>query len=715
MSDLPKHNTDEAVSFIALMFQERPVTLVAITTEGNVKAKTFRANDGPGIERWVERWQGKGNVYFQVNELREGFVDKKAKKGDVVLARYLHVDIDDEDALDRIVAFAPPPTVVVFSGGGFQLFYRLREPTPDLDRVEWGNAWLGKQLGGDNTHNIDRIMRLPGTINLPNAKKVEAGRIPALAYILDAHWERAYSLEAFGAGLADATLRSADAVVVPKAYPDSIQEEIKSIIETGDDPIAPRGSNRPHFRSRSEAVFSVSCNLGRAGCTREQIAGVLINSAYRISESVLEKKGSVAYALKQADKALMAISGDWPDVSRNGKPRPSYRNAVTSLRRLGVQLSYDLFRHRRMVAGVMVEDHAGAVDDNVCTVLRDEIISRFDFDPGLENVMQAVNSLCLENRFHPIIDMLGGLRWDGVPRLASWLSVYLGARDNELNREIGTIMLVAAVRRVRQPGVKFDEIPVLEGPQGSGKSTALQILAGDGCHSDQEILTLDSKAQIELMEGVWIYELGEVEGLNKAEVNKIKAFASRQEDRARLAYAKIPVSRPRQNIFIGTTNEHKYLRDQTGNRRFWPIETGAIDLTALRRDRDQLWAEAAELEASGRSITLPKELWELAAVEQAQRLEEDPWMETLAQLRGVAVGEEVRLYTADILTLRLGIPKERQNQGHSKRIATILRKLGWEPANHRVGGAFLRGYRKPKPPDHQNDPDDAFRDTNHRP
>ncbi|KAB0264730.1 virulence-associated E family protein [Microvirga brassicacearum] len=298
--------------------------------------------------------------------------------------------------------------------------------------------------------------------------------------------------------------------------------------------------------------------------------------------------------------------------------------------------------------------------------------------------------------------MLDGLVWDGIPRLDRWMTNYLGAEDTPLNCAVSRITLIAAVRRVRQPGVKFDQIVVFEGKQGSGKSTAVAILAGPGNHSDQEILTLDAKAQIELLEGVWFYELGEVEGLNRAEVNRIKAFASRTVDRSRMAYAHYSTARPRQAIFIGTTNDDKYLRDQTGNRRFWPVKTGFIDLEALRRDRDQLLAEAAHREREGESIALPEELWDIAAVEQASRLEEDPWLEKLSDERGTEHGEFVRAYTHELLEIKLGIPLERLTQGHTKRLAIVMRHLGWEPKKFRIGDKTVRGYEKPKPEGHRD-------------
>lgn len=170
-----------------------------------------------------------------------------------------------------------------------------------------------------------------------------------------------------------------------------------------------------------------------------------------------------------------------------------------------------------------------------------------------------------------------------------------------------------------------------------------------------------------------------------------------------MSYGRFSEARGRQTVFIGTTNEHKYLKDRTGNRRFLPVKTGSIDLEALRRDRDQLWAEAAKLEADGDSIVLPQELWAVAAVEQEERLEEDPWQERLAAVRGKAFGEEVRAYTTDLLSGVLGISLERQHNGHAKRLAAIMRELGWEQGKFKVEGRTVRGFHQPKPEGHVDD------------
>ncbi len=497
-----------------------------------------------------------------------------------------------------------------------------------------------------------------------------------------------------------------DQPVIPiglDALTSAVPQFTRTLIESGDDPERPRDKPGARFRSRSEAVFRAACDLGRAGCPVGIIAGVLINPAFGIARSVLEKKKPVHYALRQARSALAAVSDGWPDCDKHGGLKVTMRNTVVALQRLGFAFSQDQFRHRKVVNGAMLDDHEGEISDDACAMLRAFIIEAFGFDPKAENVRDAVTQLCLEHTFHPIRQMLDALTWDGIPRVDHWLTTYMRADDTPLNRAIGRIMLVAAVRRVREPGVKFDTIVILEGKQGTGKSTALRILAGQGNHSDNELLTLDTKAQMEAMEGVWIYELSEMSGLSKGDVERMKAFASRDVDRARMSYGRFSEARGRQTIFIGTTNEHKYLKDRTGNRRFLPVKTGAIDLEALRRDRDQLWAEAAKLEAEGESVVLPQELWAVAAAEQEERLEDDPWQEKLATVRGKAVGEEVRVPTFHLLTEVLGISIERLHNGHGKRLAALMRELGWEPGKFKVAGKTMRGFCRPKPEGHVDD------------
>jgi predicted P-loop ATPase len=341
--------------------------------------------------------------------------------------------------------------------------------------------------------------------------------------------------------------------------------------------------------------------------------------------------------------------------------------------------------------------------DNACSILRTAIIAQSSFESSAAMVEASVRRLCLDNSFDPVLNYLDDLRHDGKPRFDTWLTTYLGAADNAFNRAIGRKVLIAAVRRVRQPGAKFDAILVLEGPQGSGKSSAIRILAGEH-FSDAEILGTTGKEQQELVRGIWLFEISELAGLQKSAIEKVKAFVSRTHDRARPAWGRNVQDIPRRCVFIGTTNDDKYLQDPTGNRRFWPVLTGTIDLEALRRDRDQLWAEAAVAEAAEAELTIDRDLWAAASAQQSARLVDDPWEETLANIPNlvaassgsiVIVDGELRVFTSYLLGSMLRIDPAHQKLFDSKRLGTCMRKLGWTgPDNFRIGSKVAKGYWK---------------------
>jgi predicted P-loop ATPase len=385
------------------------------------------------------------------------------------------------------------------------------------------------------------------------------------------------------------------------------------------------------------------------------------------------------------------------------------------LEELAVDCRYDLFHDKIIVKGYDTGFHRGdALEnlDNVVLKVRQAILLKFGFDPGKGHVLDALMTCALDHAFNPVRDYLDSLRWDGVPRLDGWLLTYCGSPDTPLVRAIGRKMLIAAVRRVRQPGCKFDFITVLESlVQGVGKSTLLRILAGEENFSDAEILGLDKQEQQEAVQGVWIYEIGELEGLSKAEVTKVKLFASKTHDMARPAYGRNRVDRARQCIFVATTNQDKYLRDPTGNRRFWPAKTPEIKLELITRDRDQLWAEAAVMEAEGEPLVISSDLWPSATVEQLARMEVDPWedriyqhlyerqrdfaeIEKCFQLTVGKNGEqEWRVSISYLLSDVLHIPAERQHHNLANRLANVMRNLGWTRSEKvlRIAGAVCRG------------------------
>ena len=346
---------------------------------------------------------------------------------------------------------------------------------------------------------------------------------------------------------------------------------------------------------------------------------------------------------------------------------------------------------------------------------------RWRFDPGKQFVEDALRLECLKHTFDPVREYLDSLKWDGKPRIDRWLTRYCHADDTPLHRAYGRKWFIAGVRRVRQPGCKFDEMLVLEGEQGQGKSTLFKILAGgDENFSDAEIIGCDKKEQQELVQGVWIYEIGELEGMTKHDVTKIKLFLSKTYDRARPAYGRNRVDRPRRNVFGGSTNDNKYLRDTTGNRRIWSIDLcgkGLIDLEGIARDRDQLWAEAAAIEASGETLTLPPALWGVASIEQHARLAYDPWEDEIERhLSGLrdktkdgrdvvkqdyAVGinengeREWRVTSSYLLWDVLHISVDRQNNAVTKHLADVMRTLGWGSGKTIRTIKPCRGYTKP--------------------
>ncbi len=199
-------------------------------------------------------------------------------------------------------------------------------------------------------------------------------------------------------------------------------------------------------------------------------------------------------------------------------------------------------------------------------------------------------------------DYLDALVWDGVPRIDRWLVEYAGVEDSSYIRAVSRAFLVAAVRRVRQPGCSFDTMLVLEGAQGTGKSSALRILAiSDDWFTDD--VSMGSREVIEATAGKWIVEMSEIEGMGQGDVAALKAFLATRTDQARPAYQREVVKVPRQFVIVGTTSASEYLKDSTGNRRFWPVHVGrSFDLDRLRADRDQLWAEAAVAEAKDEPI-----------------------------------------------------------------------------------------------------------------
>lgn len=253
---------------------------------------------------------------------------------------------------------------------------------------------------------------------------------------------------------------------------------------------------------------------------------------------------------------------------------------------------------------------------------------------GKDKIFDAVNVVAMANKFHPVRDYLDGCDWDEVPRLETLLVDYLGAEDSPYTRAVTRKALVAAVARIYRPGCKFDYMLTLRGRQGLGKSALIAKLGGEW-FSDT-FSTIQGKESYEQLNGVWIMEVGELAGMKKAEAENIKQYISKQSDRFRPAYGRRTQDFPRQCIFVGTTNESQFLRDTTGNRRFWVVDT---PMTAKRDMWEELtpdmvrriWGEAVHLYHKGEKLYLSKELEAVAREVQELYEEENPKVGIVAQ------------------------------------------------------------------------------------
>lgn len=245
---------------------------------------------------------------------------------------------------------------------------------------------------------------------------------------------------------------------------------------------------------------------------------------------------------------------------------------------------------------------------------------------GKEKIADALTAVLTRHSYHPIRDYLSGLTWDGVPRLDRIIIDYMGAEDSELNRAMSRKHFVAAVARVFNPGCKYDYCLIMSGAEGIGKSTLLRVMGGKWFNDS--ITTLEGKEGMEQLRRAWVVELGELSGIKRSDVEQVKAHLSKQVDIYRAAYARRVLEHPRQCVFCGTTNEALFLKGDTGNRRFWVIPVVAElrkyrdRSEAIRRDRDQLWAEAVHYYKQGEPLYLSEEL-EAQAKQRQQDFNDD--------------------------------------------------------------------------------------------
>ncbi|MCM3747435.1 virulence-associated E family protein [Paenibacillus pasadenensis] len=339
--------------------------------------------------------------------------------------------------------------------------------------------------------------------------------------------------------------------------------------------------------------------------------------SYTAMSAFAMEQEAVAGLLKQEryDKALTSFGGaaavadpggadsDWMkrlEINSNGLYLKTVDNLLVILEfdpALRGKIAFDEFANRGLVLGPLPWDgrderRSWATSDDAGIYHYVEKVYNISVETKISHALTIISH---KRRFNDVQQYLEGLEWDGVPRLDTLLTDYLGAEDSTYTRAVSRKSFTAAVARAMQPGVKYDYMPILAGTQGLGKSTFLRLM-GKRWYSDS-LQTFEGKEAMELIQGTWVNEIGELTGMSKSESNAVKQFLSRTEDIYREAYGKRTMPYPRRCVFFGTTNDSEFLRDRTGNRRFWPVDVGQVQPTKsvfrdLEAEVDQIYAEA---------------------------------------------------------------------------------------------------------------------------
>lgn len=327
------------------------------------------------------------------------------------------------------------------------------------------------------------------------------------------------------------------------------------------------------------------------------------------------------------------------------------------------------------------------------------ILAHVGFEPSKGAVVDAVATVAERASVHPVRAYLESLVWDGEERLPTFLANYFGARPGLYTAGIGVCWMISCVARVMRPGVQVDYMIGLEGPQGLGKSSGLRALCPVPSWYSDTGVTIGQKDSYISLHGKWIFCFDELDSIRGSDVTKTKNFLTSTSDNFRPPWGRRNRDYPRQTCFAYTTNEGHYLRDRTGNRRWWPFACSRIDREAIARDRDQLWAEAKARFERGEAWWPGRELEALCRHEQAERQIDDPWTGIVDNwldsdgAKRLISATDGGLLTHDVLLSAIGKPARDIQRGDEMRIAEVLKELGWAPGKQvSEGGRRVRRY-----------------------
>lgn len=419
------------------------------------------------------------------------------------------------------------------------------------------------------------------------------------------------------------------------------------------------------------------------------------------------------------DDVVQSRVGVWSRQSllvRNGKRILNAENVQRFLEHCpavkGV-FRYDEFARRVVLAATLGEDANVPPALGVARPIRDEDYTQVQLlaqRSGLEKIGREliINGIQKHARygfsFNPIQEYLEGLKpWDSDrPLIPNFFLIYFNARGQGLNgnqfsttdgeylAKVGMALLVGAVARALDPGCKVDTVPVLEGKQGKRKSSAIEILFSPW-YSDSMPMDLASKDAMSGIAGHWGIELSELSQLKRSEVETVKNFITRRNDRYRPAYGREQVEQPRACVFIASTNEEHYLKDTTGNRRFLPVKCGRANLKLLAMHRDILWSEAYARYKAGEKWHFEGEEERLAGELANERVIEDPWVNLVLSALELPIIQE--LFSPGEILAQIGLDVSQRTSQAAMRVAVILRQLGCEKVTRTKRGIL---YARPK-------------------
>ncbi|MDQ2093292.1 virulence-associated E family protein [Rhodalgimonas zhirmunskyi] len=387
-----------------------------------------------------------------------------------------------------------------------------------------------------------------------------------------------------------------------------------------------------------------------------------------------------------------------PMLRGDGLPVINLHNTVLYLgRNVGSilpGLAQNLMTHRDEWSG-------GEIDDDAIALARMALEARGLKTVGKELVADAIRTVAKKLSYHPIRDYLSAHRWDGKPRLDTWLIRLAGADDTPYTRAVSRKFLIQMAARVMKPGCKADYTMVWSGEQGQDKSKACRILAGTEYFSETLPSIRGNKEEaLRHLQGLWLIELAELAPSRTADQEDQKAFLSGSIDRVRLPYARLPQLFKRQCVFVGTTNDDQFLKDPTGGRRYWPVAIRQVfDTVALDAERDQLFAEAMDAFNAGEEWWLDRE-FEAEHVKpvQAAANVEDSWAQPVAKWLDKSPCDELdddprpkdKTTVSEVLSKALCIDSGRQDRAAQNRAAAVLKTLGWIKKHTNKGSVWLR-------------------------